>query len=111
MSSDGIDPGNESKIYSDGSDEDMTGGAYGGYAAELTEGDMPLNSEEYLSDNSTDSELCYDYRNRFAPPAPLCPRLQSREMAYRVISNDDDLDMSSYFSDTDPDDDWINLMV
>ena len=61
------DPVDESEIYSDKSDEDMTGGAYGGYAAELTEGDMPVDSEEYLLDDSTDSELCYDYRNRFTP--------------------------------------------
>merc|ERR1711867_308298 len=75
VSTDGIDPINESEIYSDGSDEDMTGGAYGGYAAELTEGDMPVNSEEYLSEDSTDSELCNDYRNRFTPPTPSWPRL------------------------------------
>ena len=54
MSADGIDPVNESKIYSDGPDEDMTGDAYGGYSAELTEGDMPVDSEEYLSHDSTD---------------------------------------------------------
>ena len=58
------------EIYSDDSDEDMVGGAYGGYAAELIDGDMPINHEEYLSDDSTDSELCYDYRNRFTPPTP-----------------------------------------
>ena len=28
------------------------------------------------------------------------------QTAYRVISDDDDLDMSSYFLDADPDDDW-----
>ena len=68
MSTDGINPVNEREIYSDDSDEDMVGGAYGGYAAELIDGDMPIDHEEYLSDDSTDSELCYDYRNRFTPP-------------------------------------------
>ena len=105
VSTDGIDLVNEREIYSDESDEDMVGGAYGGYAAELIDGDMPVNPEEYLSDNSIDSELCYDYRNRFTPPTPPHPRLESGETAYRVISDDDDLDMSSYFSDADPDDD------
>ena len=50
-----------------------------------------------------------DYRNRFAPPTPPRPRLQTGEMAYRVISDDDDLDMSSYFSDADPHDDWAQF--
>ena len=84
VSTDGIDPVNKSEIYSDRSDEDMTNCAYGGYAAELTEGDMPVDSEEYLVDNSTDSELCYDYRNRFTPPTPPRPRLQAGEGAYRL---------------------------
>ena len=70
---------------------------------------MPVNSEEYLSDNSTDSELCYDYRNRFTPPTPPRPRLQTGETAYRVISDDDDLDMSSYFLYANHDDDWIQF--
>ena len=43
VSAKGIDPVNESEIYSNGSDKDMTGGAYGGYAAELTEGNMPVD--------------------------------------------------------------------
>ena len=30
-------------------------------------------------------------------------------MAYRVISDDDDLYVSSYFLDADPDDDWIQF--
>ena len=30
-------------------------------------------------------------------------------MAYRVISNDDDLDMSSYFLDADRDDNWTQF--
>ena len=51
------------EIYSDGSDKDMMGGAYGGCVAELTEGDIPVDSEEYLSDDYTDSEFCYNYRN------------------------------------------------
>ena len=85
------------------------GGAYGGYAAKLTEGDVPVDSEEYLSDDSTDSEFCYDYRNIFVPPTPPRPRIQSGDTAYRVISDDDDLDMSSYFLDTDPDDDWTQF--
>ena len=104
MSTDWIDPIDEREIYSDGSDEDMMGGAYGGYAAELTEGDILVNSKEYLSDDSTDSEFCYNYRNKFVPPTPPCPRTQYVETAYRVISDDDDLDMSSYFSDANPDD-------
>ena len=57
MLANGINPVNEREIYSNESDEDMVGGAYGGYAAELIDGDMPVNSEEYLSDDSTDSEL------------------------------------------------------
>ena len=51
VSTDGIDPIDESEIYSDWSDEDMVDGAYGRYAAELTEEDMPVDSEEYLSDD------------------------------------------------------------
>ena len=31
------------------------------------------------------------------------------EAAYRVISDDDDLDMSAYFSDADPDEDWAKF--
>ena len=31
------------------------------------------------------------------------------ETVYRVISDDNDLDMSSYFSNADPDDDWTQL--
>ena len=87
----------------------MVDGAYGRYAAELTEEDMPVDSEEYLSDDSTDSELFYDYRNRFTPPTPPHLRLESGETAYRVISDDDDLDLSSYFLDADPDDDWVQF--
>ena len=79
-----MNPVNESKIYSDDSDKDMVGGAYGGYAAELINGDMPMDHEEYLSDDSTDSELGYDYRNRFTPPTPPRPRLEVGETAYRV---------------------------
>ena len=63
VSTDGIDPIDEREIYSDGSDEDMMGGVYIGYAAEMT-GDIPVDSEEYLSDDSTDSEFCYNYRNK-----------------------------------------------
>ena len=36
VSADGIDPIDESEIYSNGSDKDMIDGAYSGYAAELT---------------------------------------------------------------------------
>ena len=39
-----IDPVDEREIYSDESDEDMVGGAYGGYTAELMDGDIPVNS-------------------------------------------------------------------
>ena len=105
VSTESIDPVDEREIYSDESDEDMVGGAYRGYTAELMNGDISVDSEDYLSDASTDSEMGYDYRTSFTPPTPPCPRLESVETVYRVISDDDDLDMSSYFSDTDPDND------
>ena len=41
-----INPVNEREIYSDESDEDMVGGVYGGYTAELMDGDIPVDSEE-----------------------------------------------------------------
>ena len=71
--------------------------------------DIPVDSEDYLSDASTDSEMGYDYRTSFTPPTPPRPRLESVETVYRVISDDNDLDMSSYFSNADPDDDWTQL--
>ena len=50
-----------------------------------------------------------DYRNRFTSPTPPRLRLGVGEAAYRVISDDDDLDMSAYFSDADPDEDWAKF--
>lgn len=109
VSAEGINPVDESEIYSDDSDEDMVGGAYGGYAAELIDGEMPIDHKEYLSDDCTGSEFDYDYRNRFTPPTPPRPRLGRGETVYRVISHDDDLNMSAYFSDADPDEDWAKF--
>ena len=51
----------------------------------------------------------YDYRTSFTPPIPPRPRLESMETVYRVISDDDDLDISSYFSDADQDDNWAQF--
>lgn len=104
-----INPVDKREVYSDQSDEDMVGGAYGGYTAELMDGDIPVDSEDYLSDATTDSEMDHDYRTTFALPTPPCLRLESVETVYRVISDDDNLDMSSYFSDADPDNNWTQL--
>ena len=71
---------------------------------------MPIDLKEYLSDESTDSDSSYDYRNAVSPPTPPCPRPHAEEGAYWVISDhNDDLDMYLYFSDADPDDDWIQV--
>ena len=71
---------------------------------------MPVDFKEYLSDESTDSESSYDYRNTVSPPTPPRPRPHAGEGAYRVISDhDDNLDISLYFLDADPDDDWIRV--
>ena len=71
--------------------------------------DIFLSTMKNICQMTTDSELCYDYRNRFTPPTPPRPRLGKGEAAYRVISDDDDLDMSAYFSDADPDEDWAKF--
>ena len=71
---------------------------------------MPVDFKDYLSDKSTDSESSYDYRNTVSPPTPPCQRPNIGEGAFRVISDqDDDFDVSSYFSDADPDKDWIRV--
>ena len=73
VSAEDVDPVEKREIYSDSSNEDLSGGAYGGYAAELTEGQMQVDFEEYLSDESTDSESSYDYWNTVSPPTPPRP--------------------------------------
>ena len=86
----------------------MIGGAYGGYVAQLMEGQMPVDLEEYHSDESTDmSVTACNYRKMRTLPTPPCPRPCMEEGAFRVIADhDEDIDVSSYFSDTDSDDGW-----
>ena len=75
VSAEDMDPVDEREIYSDSSDgEELIGGAHGGYVAELTEGQMPIDLEEYISDESTDmSFTACNYRNVRSPPTPPGP--------------------------------------
>ena len=96
----------EREIYTDSSDgEDLAGGAHGGYVAQLVEGQMPVNFEEYLSDESTDTSytMC-NYRTQRTPPTPPRPRPSKEEGTFWVIvDHDEDINLSTYFSD-------VNLM-
>ena len=67
----------EREIYtSDSSDSEVAGdGAYGGYEAQVLEGHMPVDSGEYLSDESTDTSFTTsNYRTDPAPTTLPCPR-------------------------------------
>ena len=58
--------------------------------AELKEGQMPIDLEEYLSDESTDmSFTACNYRNVRSLKTPPCPRPHTEEGAYRVIGDHD----------------------
>ena len=91
----------EREIYtSDSSDgEDMGEGAYGGYVAQLMEGKMPVDLEEYLSDESTDMSFkACNYRNARSRPTPPRPHPHMEEGAYHVIADHEEyINMSSYF--------------
>ena len=104
VSAEDVNPVDESEIYSDSSEgEELPDGAYGGYAARVTEGQIPVNLEEYMSDKSNDP-IC-NYRTQRNPPTPPCPRPTEDEGAFRVIVDyNDDIDTSTYFSDEESDD-------
>ena len=60
VSAEGVNPVDESEIYTDSSDgKELPDGAHGGYTAQLTEGQIPIDSEEYLSDKPYDSICNY----------------------------------------------------
>ena len=55
---------------------------------------MPVDLEEYLSDESTDmSFTACNYRKMRTPPTTLCPCPYTQEGAYRVIADhNEDID-------------------
>ena len=101
------------EIYSSDSSEGETGsgGAYGSYEAQLSDCSMPVDQGQFLSDESADTtSTTPTYITYQAPPTTPCQR--EGEGAFRVVVEDcEDVDITSYFSDSNSEDELSNRSV